>query len=133
MQKSERIILFDGICNLCNHSIQFIIRNDSKKKFKFAALQSDFAQKLVPDVTIKNGAPESIILVESGKIYSHSTAALLIAKQLEFPIFLLYGFMVIPKFIRDRIYKWIAKNRYRWFGKQESCMLPSVELKERFL
>ena len=127
------IILFDGVCNLCNSSVQFILRHDKKKKFHFASLQSDPAKILVPFLSEKKGTPESILLWENGKIYSHSTAALKIARQLRFPISGLYIFMIVPKLVRDAVYKWIARNRYKWFGKKESCMLPTQELKNRFL
>ena len=133
IQNPECIILFDGLCNLCNNSVQFIIRYDKKRKFKFASLQSDIAQKLIPDFKQESNLPESIILIENRKMYQQSTAALRIAKRLQFPISLLFAFSIVPRFIRDGAYQWIAKNRYRWFGKRASCMVPSTELKERFL
>lgn len=131
MKPENRIVLFDGICNFCNSSIQFIIRHDPKGIFKYAALQSDYAKKLVGDRI--SPEPESVILYEDGKVYDRTTAALKIARHLNGLWPLLYIFIVIPAFLRDPIYKLIAKNRYKWFGKQEACMMPSKEIRDRFL
>lgn len=131
MKPENRIVLFDGICNFCNSSIQFIIRHDPKGIFKYAALQSDYAKKLVGDRI--SPEPESVILYEDGKVYDRTTAALKIARHLNGLWPLLYIFIVIPAFLRDPIYKLIAKNRYKWFGKQEACMVPSKEIRDRFL
>ena len=133
MQEKSSIILFDGICNLCNSSVTYILRFDKRKKFRFASMQSDAGQKLISNFETVTELPESILLIEKQKVYSESTAALKIAKQLQFPISLLYAFILIPKFLRDPVYRWVARNRYRWFGKKESCMLPTEEMKERFL
>ncbi len=131
------IILFDGVCNLCNASVQFVIERDPTAIFRFSALQSDFGRAILA----KNGlytegslsALNSIILLENDVVYDRSTAALRIAKRLSGGIQLMAVFLIVPKFIRDFVYKIIAKNRYRWFGKQESCWLPTKELKARFL
>lgn len=131
MKPENRIVLFDGVCNFCNSSIQFIIRHDPKGIFKYAALQSDYAKKLVGDRI--SPEPESVILYEDGKVYDRTTAALKIARHLSGLWPLLYIFIVIPAFLRDPIYKLIAKNRYKWFGKQEACMVPSKEIRDRFL
>ena len=131
MKPENRILLFDGVCNFCNSSIQFIIRHDPKGIFKYAALQSDYAKKLVGDRS--SPEPESVILYEDGKVYDRTTAALKIARHLNGLWPLLYIFIVIPAFLRDPIYKLIAKNRYKWFGKQEACMVPSKEIRDRFL
>jgi predicted DCC family thiol-disulfide oxidoreductase YuxK len=131
MKPENRIVLFDGVCNFCNSSIQFIIRHDPKGIFKYAALQSDYAKKLVGDRI--SPEPESVILYEDGKVYDRTTAALKIARHLNGLWPLLYIFIVIPAFLRDPIYKLIAKNRYKWFGKQEACMVPSKEIRDRFL
>ena len=127
------IILFDGICNLCNNAVQFVLKHDKKKLFRFASLQSDFGKSIL----IKYGLPtdnfNSFVLILNGKAYTKSTAALSVAKMLSGPIKLLYGFIVIPAFIRNGVYNVIANNRYKWFGKKESCMLPSPDVAARFL
>lgn len=128
----ERIILFDGVCNLCDSSVQFIIKRDPEGKFKFASLQSGIGQELLKKHGLKSTI-NSFVLIENGKVYVKSGAAIRICKQL-------YGlwkmstvFLVIPPFIRDSLYGVIAKNRYKWFGKKESCLFPSPEWKNRFL
>lgn len=128
--KNQPVILFDGVCNLCQSSVQFIIKRDKKAKFKFAALQSEAGQKLLKGHT----APglDSVILVENDKVYTHSSAALRIAKGLDGLWPMLYVFVIIPRPLRNWLYNWVAANRYRWFGKQESCMMPTPELKSRF-
>ena len=131
--KNKSIILFDGVCNLCNSSVNFIIKHDKKEHFKFASLQSDAAKEILLQYNSKKNKLDSIILVENGVIYEKSTAALIISKRLSGSIKLLYGFIIIPKFIRDWVYNYIAKNRYKWYGKQESCMMPTDKLKSRCL
>lgn len=130
---NKSIILFDGVCNLCNSSVHFIIKHDPKAHFLFASLQSDAATKLLLHYNSKKNTFNSIILIEKGTIYKKSTAALKIAKNLNgfYPI--LYTFIIIPPFIRNYIYDFIATNRYKWFGKKESCMIPTKENKHRFL
>jgi predicted DCC family thiol-disulfide oxidoreductase YuxK len=127
------IILFDGVCNLCNWSVQFVIKHDPEKKFQFASLQSDYAKKLLTDYSIDSGEMNSFILLENGKIYTRSTGALRVLKQLKGWSVLFYCFILVPKFIRNGIYDFIAKKRYRWFGKREECMIPSPEINSRFL
>lgn len=126
------IVFFDGVCNLCNSSVQVIIRNDKNKIFRFASLQSDFTKQFLSEhhYQIKS---DSIILFYGSKFYEKSSAALVIAKKLRFPFPLLLIFWIIPLPIRNWMYSLIAKNRYRWFGKQESCMIPEAGLKSRFL
>lgn len=130
---AEKVILFDGVCNLCNKSVQFIIKRDKKKQFRFASLQGNFGQKVLREHHMDTTNLQSILLLDGQLLYKQSTAALKISKNLPglWPLF--YGFMLVPVFIRDGIYNWIAKNRYRWFGKKESCWLPTAGLKERFL
>ena len=127
------IILFDGICNLCNNAVQFVLKHDKKKLFRFASLQSDFGKSIL----IKYGLPtdnfNSFVLILNGKAYTKSTAALSVAKMLSGPMKLLYGFIIVPAFIRNGVYNVIARNRYKWFGKKESCMLPSPDVAARFL
>jgi predicted DCC family thiol-disulfide oxidoreductase YuxK len=133
MNSPHPVILFDGVCNLCNRSVQFIIKRDKKKQFLFASLQGKTGGELLKKFDLPANVFNSFILIEGENIYSRSTAALRIAKQLGGGWKLLYGFMILPRFIRDAIYNLIAKNRYKWFGKRDECMIPTPELKERFL
>jgi predicted DCC family thiol-disulfide oxidoreductase YuxK len=126
------VILFDGVCNLCNASVQYVIKHDKKRLFRFASLQSSFGEKVLKENNLRNDAFNSFILLDNNKIYTRSTAALLVAKKLNGLIKLLYGFIIVPKFIRDFVYDVIAKNRYRWFGKKEACWVPTPELKSLF-
>lgn len=127
------LVLFDGVCNLCNNSVQRIISNDENDYFRFASLQSDFAKEKLNEFGLVSEHLKSVILIENNKIYTKSTAALRIAKKLKGAYKILYVFIIIPSFIRDFVYNYIAKNRYKWFGKQESCWIPSQELKAKFL
>ena len=131
--ENKSIILFDGICNLCNSSVQFIIKRDKKQRFLYASLQSDAAQSILLQFQLKNNDFNSIILVENGNIYKKSTAILKITKNLNSIWKLSYAFIIIPKFIRDFVYTVIANNRYKWFGKKETCMVPTKEIAIRFL
>jgi len=131
--ENKSIILFDGVCNLCNASVNFVIKHDKKEHFLFASLQSDAAKEILLQFHLKNLKIDTIILIEANKVYYKSTAALLIVKHLEGPFKLLFGFIIIPKFLRDWIYRFIANHRYNWFGKRESCMMPSFKLKNRFI
>jgi predicted DCC family thiol-disulfide oxidoreductase YuxK len=127
------VILFDGICNLCNRAVQFVIKHDRKKIFLFAPLQSNEGQKLSQQYQLPTNNWNSFVLIENGKTYSSSTAVLKVARNLNGIFKLAYALMIIPKFIRDSIYKWVSNNRYKWFGKREACMIPTPELKARFL
>jgi predicted DCC family thiol-disulfide oxidoreductase YuxK len=127
------LILFDGVCNLCNSSVDFIIRRDKKGVFKFASLQSTLGQQVLEKFQLSQDSFSSVILLKNGKIYQKSTAALLIAHELSGVWALLYGFMLVPALIRNAVYDWIARNRYRWFGKKETCRLPTPGEKSRFL
>ena len=131
--EGKYIIFFDGVCNLCNASVNFIIKHDKKKQFLFASLQSDAAKEYLLQYNSKKNIIDSIVLIEEGIIYTKSTAVLKIAKYLNNGLALLYLLIIIPKYFRDSIYNFIAKNRYRWFGKKDKCMIPSYELKNRFL
>ncbi|MEI9918283.1 MAG: thiol-disulfide oxidoreductase DCC family protein [Bacteroidota bacterium] len=126
------IILFDGVCNLCNQSVQFVIRHDPRSKFRFAALQSDFGQQQLREHHFDTEEFVSVILVVGNKAYDRSRAALEIARRLNGLWPLLYVFVIVPPFIRNFVYDWISKNRYRWFGKKDECMIPTPELKSRF-
>lgn len=129
----QSIIYFDGVCNLCSAAVQFIIKRDTRNVFSFASLQSDFANQSVKLFDIRFEQVDSIILVENDKIYYRSTAALRIARKLNGLWSLLYVFIIVPSFIRDAVYNYIAKNRYLWYGKKESCWVPTPELKNKFL
>ncbi|MGM0580412.1 MAG: thiol-disulfide oxidoreductase DCC family protein [Bacteroidota bacterium] len=131
MEPQHPIIFFDGVCNLCNGAINFIIDHDNKGYFKFAPLQSAKAEKNIPKSIREN--TDSIILLDSDKIYSKSTAALKVAKKLDGLWKAFYVLIIFPKFIRDFVYDFIAKNRYKWFGKRESCRMPTEDIKNRFL
>lgn len=129
----SNVILFDGVCNLCNHSVQFIINRDKKGYFKFASLQSDFGQEQLKAFNVPSRALESIILIKGDRYFQRSSAVLEICLHLGGLWPLLYVFKIIPWFIRDFFYDLVAKNRYRWFGRRDECMLPTPELKARFL
>ncbi|HBR55402.1 MAG TPA: thiol-disulfide oxidoreductase [Flavobacteriaceae bacterium] len=132
-QKQHKIILFDGVCNLCNNSVTFVIKRDTKDVFRFTALQEEPGQTLIKKHGIDPAETDSIILVSGDKAYTKSTAALKIACHLGGGYPLLYAFMIVPKFIRNWVYDYVAKNRYRWYGKKESCMIPTPELRSKFL
>jgi predicted DCC family thiol-disulfide oxidoreductase YuxK len=127
------VILFDGVCNLCNRSVQFIIARDPAARFRFAPLQSAAAARLLSDASA--GAPmlDSMVLVEDGRAFTRSTAALRIARRLRAPWPLAYAFILVPRPLRDRLYDVVARNRYRWFGKRETCMVPAPGIQARFL
>jgi predicted DCC family thiol-disulfide oxidoreductase YuxK len=133
LTEDKFIILFDGVCNLCNGFVQFIIKHDKKNKFQFASLQSDFAKK----VLIKHHEDplqlSTVVLIRRDKIYKKSSAALYILKDLGGLFPFLFIFIIMPSFLRDLFYNIISKYRYQWFGKKDTCMLPSPELKNRFL
>lgn len=128
----DRIVLFDGVCNFCNGSVNFIIRNDPDKRFRFAPLQSDVGQKLRAKFDIGEDV-DSIILVEDEQAFMHSTAALHIARGLGGIWSIGYVFILIPAFIRDWFYKLFAKYRYKLFGKRDVCMMPTADVRGRFL
>ncbi|WP_404452205.1 thiol-disulfide oxidoreductase DCC family protein [Virgibacillus necropolis] len=128
----NNVILFDGECNFCDHSVQFIIKRDKKAIYKFASIQSDIGQKILKNFNVPENI-DSLILVEGNKCYFKSSAALRICKNLKGGWKLLYCFLSIPKLVRDYFYDIIAKNRYKWFGKKDACMLPSPEMRNRFL
>lgn len=133
MDPAKSVLLFDGVCNLCNSSVQFILARDPKAKFRFASLQSDEGQALLQEFEDRPSDLSSVVLIEDGQLYTRSDAALRVARQLSGGWPLLYAFIVLPRALRDAVYDWIARNRYRWFGKRDSCMIPSPELRSRFL
>lgn len=125
------IILFDGVCNLCNGTVDFIIRNDREKQFRFVALQSESGKILSKEFNFPAGT-DSVILIYEGKVYYESEAALKIAGLLSFPWNLTKIFCVVPKILRDKIYEWIARNRYKWFGKKNTCRVPTPDEQKFF-
>lgn len=133
MTPNNPVILFDGVCNLCNGAVQFIIKRDKHGVFRFAPLQSNFGQDQLRNAGLVFSSVETIILVEDGKFYQRSDAALRISKHLSGAWPLLYSFRILPRVIRDGVYNWVARNRYRFFGKRDECMIPTPELKARFL
>ena len=129
----SHIIFFDGVCNLCNSSVNFLIRNDKRNLFHFASLQWNVARDLLAENYPEGDDFHTILYYENGKTFEKSTAVLRIARKLGYPWKAAYGFIIVPKFIRDAIYMLISRNRYKWFGKKDSCMIPSPELKNKFL
>lgn len=120
--KGENIILFDGACNLCNGFVQFIIRNDSKSVFQFASLQSDFGQKTISEHGLSPETINTTLLLEKGTVYQKSTAVIKIFKKMDFPINLLSGFILLPKRLRDTLYGFVSKRRFRISGKAETVV-----------
>ena len=131
---NKKLILFDGVCNLCNTSVQYVIKHDKNDLFLFTALQSNVGQSIIEHYTIDTSKIDSILLYtpEKGMHYK-STAALKVASQLGFPTNVLAIFLIVPNFIRNWVYDYIAKNRYKWYGKKDACMIPTPEVKSRFL
>lgn len=129
----EPVLLFDGVCNLCDGSVQFILRHEKNSDLKFAAIQSEAGQKLLSQKGIDPGQIDSVILIKGGKVYTESDAVLNVTKFLRFPYGLCNVLLVVPKPVRNFFYKKVASNRYRWFGKRDSCMMPTPSLKNRFL
>lgn len=132
MENRYPIILFDGFCNLCNGTVDFLLKRDLKKQFRFAPLQSETGKLLMQKFEIPSNT-DSVILIKLNRIYVESDAALEIAGMLPFPWKLGVIFKVIPKKIRNGIYRWIAKNRYRWFGKRNTCRIPTSENRDLFM
>ncbi|WP_339240394.1 thiol-disulfide oxidoreductase DCC family protein [Paenibacillus sp. FSL R5-0517] len=133
VHQGHPIVLVDGVCHFCQGLTKWIIKRDPEGKYHFASLQSDVAKELLVKGNLSTDSMDTFVLIENGKYYTRSTAALRLAKGLKFPYPLLYVFIIVPKFIRNAVYNWVARNRYRWFGKDEACMLPTPEIKDRFL
>jgi predicted DCC family thiol-disulfide oxidoreductase YuxK len=128
LAKQNPIIFYDGLCGLCDSSVQFIIKNDKKKEFRFSSLQSTYAENLLGE----KAKQDSFILFINGNVFDKSTAVLKVCKIIGGPFLLLYPLILIPSFIRDGVYGMIAKNRYRWFGKFDSCKIPTPYQQELF-
>ena len=132
-ERNHPVILFDGVCNFCNAGVNFIIRQDKKNIFRFAALQSEAGQKLLAKHNLPMKEFESFVLIDEGKVYQKSSAGLKVYGKLPWYWKWTKVFWLVPKFIRNTVYDFIAKNRYRWFGKKEQCLIPTQEVKNRFL
>jgi predicted DCC family thiol-disulfide oxidoreductase YuxK len=129
---NQPIILFDGVCNYCNWMVRFAIKQDKNKVLKFASLQSEIGKEIKLKFQIPNDV-DSLVFVDGNKAFTYATAAIGITKYFSYPANFLYLFRFIPTFISNPIYKFIAKNRYKWFGKTDECQIPSPEIKNRFL
>ncbi|MDA3616373.1 thiol-disulfide oxidoreductase DCC family protein [Polluticaenibacter yanchengensis] len=128
-----KVLLFDGVCNLCNGAVQFVLKRNKAANIQFASLQSDVGRQLLLDNNLPEDFLHSFIFLDESKLYTKSSAAIRVSKYLNggWPLFQV--FLLVPKLIRDAVYTAIAKNRYRWFGKSEQCWIPTKELKNRFL
>ena len=134
LPKNKKIILFDGVCHLCNASVEFVIQHDKKDIFRFVAIQSDLGTAIIKHIGIDSKNIDSIVLYEPGVAYYYkSTAALEIVKDLSGLFHYASLFRIIPTFLRNPIYDYVATNRYKWYGKQDSCMIPKPEMENRFL
>lgn len=142
LQKSEKrvdsdlnfpVILFDGVCNLCNASVQWVLKRDHKGRFRFAALQSETGQQILARFGLDQESFNTVVLLDGDRLFTRSDAAFEIARRLGAPWSWLAALRWMPKRLRDTAYDWVARHRYRWFGRRESCMLPRPEWKERFI
>ncbi|TKH44184.1 thiol-disulfide oxidoreductase DCC family protein [Paenibacillus sp. FSL R10-2782] len=133
-QQDYLIVLVDGVCHFCQGAARFIIKRDPKGTFHFGSLQSEQGQKLLRAGGLSTDKLDTFVLIEGGMYYTRSTAALRIARRLRFPYPLAYVFILVPRFIRNAVYSWVARNRYRWFGKDEEdqCQIPPPEMRQRF-
>lgn len=131
MQDHPPIVFFDGMCNFCNFWVKFILANETLPKLYFASLNSVTSKKILPQILADNFS--TIIFTENGIIYRKSAAILKIARYLNYPYRMVWIFKIIPTFFSDKIYDFIAKNRYKWFGKSETCLIPGERIKARFL
>jgi len=135
ISKDKQLILFDGVCNLCNSSVLYVIKRDKKNKFIFAPLQSDIGKEVIREFNIDSNKTDSILLYkpETNALKHKSSAAIHIAKYLGFPSNLMIVFFIVPTFIRNWVYDYVAKNRYKWYGKKDACMIPTPELQSKFI
>ncbi len=127
------VLLFDGVCNLCNGFVQWVIERDPDGVFRFAPLQSKVGEEILQQAGLADEALNSVVLYENGRLYRRSTAALRVLRRMAFPWYLLYAFKLAPEWLRDAVYDYIARHRYAWFGRRDECMMPTPDLKRRFL
>jgi predicted DCC family thiol-disulfide oxidoreductase YuxK len=133
LNSMERILFFDGVCNLCNGTVQWILRHDKTEQIQFAALQSEAARAKLAPLGIDTSKLESLVFLENGVVHTHSSGVLHLARALGAPYSWAFGFLVLPQPVRDFFYKILARNRYKWFGQRESCLMPTPATKRRFL
>lgn len=131
--ETQPVILFDGVCNFCNGAVNFVIKRDKRSRIRFATMQSDAARELLAPYHWPVDDMKSFLFIENGKLYDRSTAALRVCRYLRGGWPLCYGLIIVPKFIRDGIYNWVARNRYKWFGQKDQCMVPTPDVRARFL
>ncbi|HQV06722.1 MAG TPA: DCC1-like thiol-disulfide oxidoreductase family protein [Chitinophagaceae bacterium] len=132
LKTTTPVVLFDGVCNFCNRMVSFAIRHDKKGALKFAPIQSAKGREYFSKFGIDKNA-DTVILVVDEKVYTYAGAAIRICRYLDWPVKVYYGFIIVPSFISQPLYKWFAARRYKWFGKKESCMVPTEDVKDRFL
>jgi len=133
ISKKHPILLFDGVCNLCNGFVQYTIERDPEGQFRFAALQSDVGKEVLQHINLSTEDLDTAILIEDGKIYTQSTVGLRMIKKMNVWYSFIYFLIIFPKSFRDFFYRILARNRYKWFGEKETCMIPTPELQARFL
>jgi len=131
--ETQPVILFDGVCNFCNGAVNFVIKRDRRSRIRFATMQSDAARELLAPYHWPVDDMKSFLFIENGKLYDRSNAALRVCRYLRGGWPLCYGLIIVPKFIRDGIYNWVARNRYKWFGQKDQCMVPTPDVRARFL
>lgn len=127
------IVIFDGVCNFCDSSVQFILKHDNNDRYRFVPFQQPTGEALLKKYGIDPATIDSIVLIEQQQAFKKSTAILKITRRMSGLWPLMYAFIIVPKFLRDPIYEWIGRNRYRWFGKKEACMIPSPDVRAKFL
>jgi predicted DCC family thiol-disulfide oxidoreductase YuxK len=131
--QTEVIIVFDGVCNLCSSGVQFVLQHEREAVIKFAPVQSETGKRLLEQNGLCADDPDSFLLIEDDRVYMNSDASLRVARYLKSPWRWAYALYILPRFIRDAAYRTLARNRYRWFGKKDACMVPTPELHARFL
>jgi len=132
-QSEPIVLLIDGHCNMCHGLAKFVVGRDKRAVFRFASLQSELGRRLLKEGGMPEDALETFVMVDNGKYYTKSTAALRIGRKLGWPWSVAYPAIVVPRFVRDRVYRFVARRRYRWFGRSESCLLPTPDMRSRFL
>jgi predicted DCC family thiol-disulfide oxidoreductase YuxK len=131
--KEKPVLLFDGYCNLCSSSVVFILKRERHDTLRFASLQSNIAREILDNFDLTESKPDSIVLIEDDQVFFQSAAALKVTKKLKWPWPLLWFFIIVPRFIRDAVYNYIAKNRYKWFGQKQQCFVPGRDMSYKFI